>query len=62
MVELWVAKLDSTIYFDTKGCKDIFGLPRYKDERIIYLTEEEEEQYISAVDSWNYWQNRLANA
>lgn len=62
MVELWVAKLDTTVYFDTKKSMESLGIPRFKDEATMLLTEKEYEEYTAVVDAWHHWQNRLANA
>jgi hypothetical protein len=59
MKELWLARDESFIIFDTKEMKEILGCPKFEDDVVINLTDEEYKDYCRVLIEFYAWQNKL---
>lgn len=59
MVELWVAIDYSIDYYDCKPSKMILGLEMSRDDRPVFMTPCEHDEYMRVCKEYQKWQEKL---
>lgn len=58
--EMWLARDEAWVVFDTKEMKDTMECPRSEWEVVYQMCAEDFAEYSRVKDEWYEWQRRLA--
>jgi hypothetical protein len=61
MRELWLAKDEASIIFDTREYKEILGCPKFESDVVVQLTDNEYADYCRVLAEFYTWQRRFEN-